>query len=128
MHALPLPDASIDILTGGYALRNAPDLDRALAEITRVVKPGGHAAFLDFSKPANARAQRRCLWLLAAWGGFWGWLLHGNPEVYRYIAASLQRYPDRDALRRTLEGLGWQVLGIRRPFGGMLEILWLRRV
>jgi len=46
-----LPGGSFDIITGGYALRNAPDLDLALKEIQRLLKPGGGAAFLDFSNP-----------------------------------------------------------------------------
>lgn len=42
---------SIDLVTGGYALRNAPELSTTLGEIHRILKPGGVAAFLDFSKP-----------------------------------------------------------------------------
>ncbi len=51
-------DASFDIVTGGYALRNAPNLEQALIEIRRVMKPGATAAFLDFSKPPNRFLQK----------------------------------------------------------------------
>ncbi|MBF8259087.1 MAG: ubiE 3 [Actinobacteria bacterium] len=50
---LPFPDGFADVVTGGYALRNAPDLREALAEVHRVLKPGGVAAFLDFSNPGR---------------------------------------------------------------------------
>ncbi|MCX6995654.1 MAG: class I SAM-dependent methyltransferase [Kiritimatiellaeota bacterium] len=49
--------ASMDIVTGGYALRNASDIATALDEIARILKPGGVAAFLDFSKPASRLVQ-----------------------------------------------------------------------
>lgn len=127
MHALPFPDASFDVLTGGYALRNAPDLDRALAEVGRVVKAGGVAAFLDFSKSSWPPAQRVALALLTFWGGLWGWLLHRNPHVYTYIAASLRRYPDRRELRRRFERGGWRVRISRPLYFGLLEILVLEK-
>lgn len=50
MCQLQLPSNSVDIISGGYALRNAPDLNIVIKEIHRVLKPGGFAAFLDFSK------------------------------------------------------------------------------
>lgn len=51
MSHLDFADASIDLITGSYAIRNAPDLDETLQEFARVLRPGGWAAFLDFSKP-----------------------------------------------------------------------------
>ena len=60
MTALPLPDACADVVTTGYGLRNVPDLDRAVAEIHRVLKPGGRLLSLDFNRPSVApvRVQR----------------------------------------------------------------------
>lgn len=99
MGHLEADDGSVDILTGGYALRNAPDLLCFLSEVHRVLRPGGIAAFLDFSKPdSRVRAAVHCL-LLKIWGGFWGLAFHRNPHVYGYIADSLQRFPARTRLR-----------------------------
>ncbi|MDZ4199849.1 MAG: class I SAM-dependent methyltransferase, partial [Kiritimatiellia bacterium] len=95
-----LEDASVDLVTGGYALRNAADLPSVLAEIFRVLKPGGRAAFLDFSKPRSRRLQRLERSLLTFWGGLWGWVFHRNPGVYTYIAESLALYPDRPRLHQ----------------------------
>ena len=100
MGQLDIAAGTVDVVTGGYALRNAPDLSQAIAEIHRVLKPGGVAAFLDFSKPAVRWKQMLEYRVLKIWTGLWGWLLHRNPEVYSYIAESLTLYPDRDALRR----------------------------
>lgn len=127
MGELPLADASADIVTGGYALRNAADLEAALAEIARVLKPGGVAAFLDFSKPGDGMLQRAEYRILKIWTGFWGLLFHRNAEVYGYIAASLAKYPARAALRRLLGRHGFSVLRSELNFFGVTEILMVRK-
>jgi demethylmenaquinone methyltransferase/2-methoxy-6-polyprenyl-1,4-benzoquinol methylase len=116
-----LPDASFDIVTGGYALRNAPDIDRALDEIRRVLKPGSTAAFLDFSKPANRPAQKIEYLLLKTWGGFWGLALHRNPRLYTYIAESLKLFPDREQFKQRLRLHGFQNVRSTRHFCGFAE-------
>jgi demethylmenaquinone methyltransferase/2-methoxy-6-polyprenyl-1,4-benzoquinol methylase len=122
-----LADGWADIVTGSYALRNAPVLDDALAEIRRILRPGGWAAFLDFAKPAARWRQSLQLPLLKFWGGFWGVVLHGGPE-HAYIAESLRQFPDRNALREQFARHGFQLQDSRDCFGGMLEILVFVRV
>jgi ubiquinone/menaquinone biosynthesis methyltransferase len=73
-----LPDSSVDMVTGSYALRNAPTLTDALAEIHRILKPGGTAAFLDFSKSPNKFLQAIQLPVLKTWGAFWGIVVHAR--------------------------------------------------
>ena len=53
MSALPFPDNSFDLVTTGYGLRNVPNLERAIDELFRVLRPGGRALSLDFNKPRN---------------------------------------------------------------------------
>lgn len=122
-----LSDTSADIVTGGYALRNAPDLGSALTEIRRILKPGGHAAFLDFSKPANPLLQKIDLALLRIWGGFWGLVLHGNPEVYTYIPASLRRFPNAVELQEMLRRSGFEDIRSRKFFAGVMELVTFRK-
>lgn len=121
MAATSWPESSADIITGGYALRNAPSLDRAIYEVHRVLRPGGTAAFLEFSKPASRIGQWLSYMLLKLWGGFWGLVLHGNPEVYAYIAESLRLHPDRSGLRAMLEQQGLRVKSRRLHFAGLVE-------
>jgi demethylmenaquinone methyltransferase/2-methoxy-6-polyprenyl-1,4-benzoquinol methylase len=124
---LPFEDGSFDVVTGGYALRNAPDLTRVLAEVRRVLRPGGFGVFLDFSRSPHAffwRLQRR---LLRFWGGLWGLLLHGNPEVYAYIARSLEAYPDRLSLATAMRSLGFVQVRARPLMGGFLALTRLQR-
>jgi ubiquinone/menaquinone biosynthesis methyltransferase len=123
MHALAIQTSSIDICTGGYALRNAPDLAATVAEIARVVRPGGVAAFLDFSRDPRAPVFLVHLMLLRIWGGLWGLLLHGNPRIYGYIAESLARFPDRKLLRALFAAHGFSEKNSCLRMFGMIEIV-----
>jgi demethylmenaquinone methyltransferase/2-methoxy-6-polyprenyl-1,4-benzoquinol methylase len=120
-------DASFDIVTGGYALRNALNLEQALIEIRRVMKPGASAAFLDFSKPPNRFLQKTKGMLLKFWGGFWGILLYRNPQLYTYIAESLKQYPDRNALKQLITKLGFTNIRSRKHFLGFAETITFQK-
>lgn len=127
MQALPFPDNAFDVVTGGYALRNAPDLETALREIHRVLKPGGTLAVLDFSRSPNPLAWRVQYALLKFWGGLWGLLLHGHADVYGYIAESLRPYPDRPTLQSRLGAMGFSRVNSRTCLGGMIEWMVVRK-
>jgi demethylmenaquinone methyltransferase/2-methoxy-6-polyprenyl-1,4-benzoquinol methylase len=127
MCRMEFPDGTFDIVTGGYALRNAPDLKQALAEIRRVLKPGGTAAFLDFSKPPSKSFQTLEDLALRFWGGLFGLLLHGNPEVYSYIAASLRQFPDRATFHQLLKESGFTGVDSRTFFFGVMERVIMRK-
>lgn len=127
MSRLDVTDGSVDILTGGYALRNAPDLSLFLVEAWRVVRPGGVAAFLDFRRPNSRVMTRLYFFLLKMWGGFWGYVFHGDPHVYGYIAESLMRYPPEARLHEMFVRQGFRLEHTRRPFFGMVEIIVARK-
>ncbi len=128
MGALTFADASADIVTGSYAVRNAPDLQQAFREIHRILKPGGTLGLLDFSKPASRWFQSLQYVVLKYWCGMWGLILHGNPEVHSYISASLRSYPDRDSLHRLVKERGFLVRSSKRFYLGTLELLILEKV
>ena len=69
---LPYGDNSADLITGGYALRNVPDLPGALREIHRVLKPGGFAFFLEFVQPPPGLRRFIHHALLHTWGALVG--------------------------------------------------------
>lgn len=127
MTALPYEDGSFDVLTGGYALRNAPDLDRALSEAHRVLAPGGSCGFLDFSRSPRPGLSRLQVSLLEFWGSIWGRILHGNSEVYAYIARSLAHFPDRGAFEQKLRGAGFVDIRSKRKMFGLLALTSARR-
>ena len=124
---LPQAKASFDLATGAYALRNAPDLKLCIEEIYRVLKPGGLAAFLDFSRSPSRVSQKIQYGLLRFWGGLWGLLLHGNPAVHGYISESLKNYPNRPELDALFIGTGFEKISSRLFYGGMTELLLFRK-
>ncbi len=122
-----LADNSIDIITGSYALRNATDLREVLHEIQRLLKPGGQAAFLDFSRPEPIAAQKAQYRLLKSWCGLWGLLLHGDPGIHAYIADSLQQFPNRKNFHQLIHDTNLQLIKSRLFYAGMLELSVLRK-
>ena len=127
MLALPFPDRSFDLVTTGYGLRNVPDFSKAVDEIARVLTPGGLALSLDFNRPANGLVRRAYLLYLTIAGSVLGWLLHGDADTYRYIPASIQRYPGAEGIRRLMETRGFTDVGYLPVFGGLMTIHRARR-
>ena len=104
----PCAASAVDVVTTGYGLRNVPDLDAAIREVARVLRPGGRFLSLDFNRPESTRAPRvlpgvpdrrrqRC----------WAGCLHGDPDTYRYIPASIRRYPGAEGVAARLSAHGF---------------------
>jgi demethylmenaquinone methyltransferase/2-methoxy-6-polyprenyl-1,4-benzoquinol methylase len=124
---LPFPDRSFHIVTMGYGLRNVSNLAKAVDEIARVLTPGGLALSLDFNRPSNAFVRRAYLLYLTAVGCGLGWLLHGDPDTYGYIPASIRRYPGAEAVRRLMEARGFTDVCYMPVLGGLMAIHRARR-
>jgi len=122
MLALPFPAASFDIVTTGYGLRNVPDLAQAIEEIRRVLAPGGQALSLDFNRPTNALLRSVYLLYLTVVGATLGWVLHRDPDTYRYIPASIRHYPGAEAVARLFEARGFSRVRHYRVLGGLMAI------
>jgi demethylmenaquinone methyltransferase/2-methoxy-6-polyprenyl-1,4-benzoquinol methylase len=122
MMALPFAEAAFDLVTTGYGIRNVPDLDGALAEIRRVLRPGGVFLSLDFNRPANSAVRAVYLGYLTVVGAALGWALHRDPDTYRYIPESIKRYPGADAVARRLEALGFGRVRYLPVLGGLMAI------
>jgi demethylmenaquinone methyltransferase/2-methoxy-6-polyprenyl-1,4-benzoquinol methylase len=103
-------------------LRNVPDLAQAIDEIARVLVPGGQALSLDFNRPDNALIRTFYLGYLTIVGSLLGWSLHGDPDTYRYIPASIRQYPGADAVERMFEARGFSRVQHYRVLGGLMAI------
>jgi demethylmenaquinone methyltransferase/2-methoxy-6-polyprenyl-1,4-benzoquinol methylase len=122
MLALPFPDGSFDVVTTGYGLRNVPDLDRTLTEIVRVLRPGGRLLSLDFNRPSNPIVRAVYLTYLTGVGGALGYALHGDPDTYRYIPASIRLYPGAKAVARMMEAHGFDSARVIPVLGGLMAM------
>ncbi len=122
MCALPFPAEHFDIVTTGYGLRNVPDLPLAVAEISRVLRPGGTLVSLDFNRPENALVRGVYLGYLWAVGGALGWILHRDPDTYRYIPASIRRYPGAAKVAELMRAEGFSHAEWIPVLGGLMAI------
>lgn len=122
MTALPVRATSFDLVTTGYGLRNVPDLPRALAEIHRVLKPGGFVGSLDFNRPEARWLRAVYLTYLRTVGGGLGWILHRDADTYRYIPESIARYPGAGGVAELIRAAGFSNVEITPVLGGLMTI------
>lgn len=115
---LPLRDASVDLITVAFGFRNLVDYNGGLGEMRRVLRPGGRAAILEFSQPANPAFaslygfySRRILPVI---GGF----VSGARDAYSYLPESVRKFPDAPELSERMRAAGFrEVRFIRLTFG-----------
>jgi demethylmenaquinone methyltransferase/2-methoxy-6-polyprenyl-1,4-benzoquinol methylase len=122
MMALPLPADTVDIITTGYGLRNVPGLPAAIAEIHRVLRPGGRLFSLDFNRPRPPLLRAVYLAYLTIVGSVVGLALHGDPDTYRYIPESIKRYPGAEGVVSLLKEAGFREARWIPVLGGLIAI------
>lgn len=122
MMALPIQTATMDLVTTGYGLRNVPELEGALGEIARVLRPGGRFLSLDFNRPQPAVIRMAYVGYLTVVGSALGWALHRDPDTYRYIPESLRRYPGATAIANRLRAHGFRDVEAHPVLGGLLTL------
>ncbi len=120
--ALPFPDASFDLVTIAFGLRNVTDKDAALGEMLRVLKVGGQARVLEFS-------QVRADWFrpLYDFHSFnvlprLGRLFAHDADSYRYLAESIRQHPPQEALKAMMQAAGFERCDYRNLNGGIVAI------
>ena len=122
MLTLPFGDAQFDVVTTGYGLRNVPDLREAVAEIHRVLAPGGRFLSLDFNRPEHPLVRAAYLRYLTVVGSTLGLLLHRDPDTYRYIPESIRLYPGALGVAHLMEAAGLTDIRIVPVLGGLMAI------
>ncbi len=105
--ALPFPDRRFDCVTIAFGLRNVTRKERALAEMYRVLRPGGRALVLEFSR---VWAPLRPLYDAYSFGVLprLGRLVAGDADSYRYLAESIRVHPGQEALRGMMQAAGFE--------------------
>ncbi|ACV07130.1 demethylmenaquinone methyltransferase [Kytococcus sedentarius] len=119
---LPFEDASFDVTTISFALRNVADPALALREMARVTRPGGRLVLCEFSSPTFAPFRTVYdTYLMKALPAIAS-RVSSNPESYHYLAESIADWPDRDGVRRMVEAAGWTGVEVRNLSGGVVAL------
>lgn len=119
--ALPFETASFDGLSIAFGIRNVPDRPRALAEMARVVRPGGRVAILELSEPRGGFLGPLARFHVHSVVPFLGGLLSGSKE-YRYLQRSIAAFPPPEEFSRTMEASGLRVLEARALTFGVCHL------
>lgn len=125
--ALPLADGSLDLITIAFGFRNLANYENGMKELLRVLKPGGVAAILEFSKPTNP--------VFAGLYGFFsgtvlpwiGGLISGSREAYSYLPESIGKFPGADDLAAQMRQAGFSHVEFERMTGGAVALHLARK-
>lgn len=121
--ALPFAEAAFDAVTISYGLRNLADFRAGLAEMARVLRPGGRLLVLDFGKPANRLWRALYFAYLRRVVPLFGWLFTGRAAAYAYILESLRHFPDQQGVAALLGSVGLGRVQVANLLGGAMALL-----
>lgn len=119
---IPYPDASYDIITMAYGIRNMPDRPRALAEMFRVLKPGGALVCLEFSTPPNRVWGALYAFYLKHLIPFWGGLITGDRDGFVYLSRSIKAFPSQQEYAHMLKDAGFCDVTWKNYTGGIAAV------
>jgi demethylmenaquinone methyltransferase/2-methoxy-6-polyprenyl-1,4-benzoquinol methylase len=118
---LPYPDGRFDAATVGFGARNFSDLDRGLAEMARVVRPGGRVVVLEITVPRRPPLSTFfSIWfdrIVPALGK-----LAGDPDAYAYLPSSVKRFPAPEALAGRMHDAGLDDVRWILTAGGIIAL------
>ena len=117
---LPFEAASFETTTVGFGVRNVADLEKGLAELRRVLVPGGRVAVLEITQPRGLLAPFYRLWFDRI-VPLLGKLLKGG-AAYTYLPASVRRFPGPDELAGLMRTVGFDEISYRTFAGGIVAL------
>ena len=118
---LPLPDAAFDLVSVAFGLRNMTHKDRALAEMARVLRPGGRLLVLEFSKIAAPLAKAYDWYSFNVLPRLGQWVA-GDGDSYRYLAESIRMHPDQATLKAMMKTAGFGHVEVHDLAGGVVAL------
>ncbi len=119
---IPFPDNSFHVVTIGFGLRNVTDKEKALREMYRVLKPGGRALVLEFSKPTSKPLEKLYDFYSFKALPLMGRLVANDADSYRYLAESIRMHPDQETLRGMMEDAGFERCDYHNLTGGIVAV------
>ena len=120
--SLPFADRQFDLVTIAFGLRNVTDQPAALAEMRRVLRPGGRVAILEFSRVGFEPLRRAYDAYSFTALPLLGKLVTNDADSYRYLAESIRKHPSQTELAELMAAAGFQRVGYRNLSGGVVAI------
>lgn len=120
--ALPFADASFDVVTISYGLRNVQDTVKALSEMLRVTRPGGRIVIAEFSQPVWRPFRELYRFYLGTALPAAGRLVSSNTEAYSYLGESIVDWADQERLASLMQEAGWRGVGYKNLSGGIVAV------
>jgi demethylmenaquinone methyltransferase/2-methoxy-6-polyprenyl-1,4-benzoquinol methylase len=124
---LPFPNGAFACATAGFSLRNMPDLRRALAEMVRVVRPGGRVTTLELTPMPNGLRSRLFRWYFHRVVPLAGRVVAGDRSAYTYLPQSVDYFLEADRLAELFRELGLIEVGYLRLGMGTVTLHWGNR-
>jgi demethylmenaquinone methyltransferase/2-methoxy-6-polyprenyl-1,4-benzoquinol methylase len=124
---LPFRGGSFEVVTIAFGLRNLASVEGGLAELRRVLKPGGWVAVLEFSRPANAMLRPLFGLYFTRVLPLMGGLISGSRSAYSYLPASVQKFPDQEQLSLLMQQAGFEQVQFENLTGGIAALHMGRR-
>jgi demethylmenaquinone methyltransferase/2-methoxy-6-polyprenyl-1,4-benzoquinol methylase len=120
--ALPFDDASFDAVTVSFGLRNVRDPHKALAEMRRVLVPGGRLIVCEFTTPPNQIVRRAYDFYLTSVMPRIAKMSSTNPSAYTYLKDSIDDWPSQGVLAAWIRDAGFTGVGYRNVTGGVVAL------
>ena len=118
---LPFADGGFDLASVAFGLRNMTHKEAALAEMCRVLRPGGRLLVLEFSRVAEP-LRRAYDWYSMQVLPRLGRLVVGDADSYRYLAESIRMHPDQQALKAMMKAVGFGHVDVHNLSGGVVAL------
>jgi demethylmenaquinone methyltransferase/2-methoxy-6-polyprenyl-1,4-benzoquinol methylase len=118
---LPFADATFDLVSVAFGLRNMTHKESALAEMARVLKPGGRLLVLEFSKVAAPLAKAYDWYSFSVLPRI-GRFVAGDADSYRYLAESIRVHPDQEALKAMMKRAGFGHVDVHNMSAGVVAL------
>jgi demethylmenaquinone methyltransferase / 2-methoxy-6-polyprenyl-1,4-benzoquinol methylase len=118
---LPFATAAFDLVSVAFGLRNMTHKEAALAEMARVLRPGGRLLVLEFSRPAPALAKPYD-WYSFTLMPLLGQWIAGDADSYRYLAESIRMHPDQATLKAMMKTAGFGHVDVHNLAGGIVAL------
>ncbi len=111
---LTFPDASFDAVTASFGIRNFQQLDVALREMQRVLRPGGHLMLLELSQPQKAPMKQLFGFYSHVIMPLAGALMSSDRKAYTYLTRSIEAFPQGEVMEQTLQRAGFKNISWKR--------------